>query len=55
MTYHNPDGWGLGAAPVRTRSDGVIFLDFDWRAVPPLVELRRVVLPARTRGNAVTV
>jgi hypothetical protein len=55
VTYHNPDGWGLGAAPVRTRSDGVIFLDFDWRAVPPLVELRRVVLPARTRGNAITV
>jgi hypothetical protein len=24
-----------------------VSLDFDWRAVPPIVELRRVVLPIR--------
>lgn len=46
VTYHNPDGWGLGAAPMRTREDGVRFLDFDWRAVPPLVDLHRIALPA---------
>ena len=47
VTYNNPDNWGLSAAPARTREDGVEFLDFDWRAVPPLIELRRIVLPAR--------
>jgi hypothetical protein len=47
VTYNNPDRWGLGAAPTRVRSDGVVFLDFDWAAVPPLVELRRIALPAR--------
>jgi hypothetical protein len=29
-----------------------VFLDFDWRAVPPLVELRRIVLPARIAERA---
>jgi hypothetical protein len=47
VTYNNPDGWGLGDAPVRRGKDGTIFLDFDWRAVPPLVELKRLVLPAQ--------
>jgi hypothetical protein len=47
VTYNNPESWGLGAAPARQRADGVVFLDFDWRAVPPLVELRRIALPAR--------
>ncbi len=47
VTYNNPDGWGLGAAPARQLPHGVTYLDFDWAAVPPLVELRRIVLPAR--------
>lgn len=47
VTYNNPDGWGLGDAPSRQLADGTTFLDFDWRAVPPLVELRRVTLPSR--------
>ena len=47
VTYNNPDGWGLGDAPSRQLSDGTTFLDFDWRAVPPLVELRRLTLPSR--------
>ena len=47
VTYNNPDGWGLGEAPSRQLPDGTMFLDFDWRAVPPLVELRRLVIPAR--------
>ena len=47
VTYNNPDGWGLGAAPARELPDGTTYLDFDWKAVPPLVELRRIVLPAR--------
>jgi hypothetical protein len=54
VTYNNPDGWGLAAAPERLRSDGASILDFDWGAVPPLVELRRVVLPAHgAAGEAV--
>jgi len=51
VTYNNPQGWGLADAPARRRSDGTVFLDFDWRAVPPLVELRRIVLPARAPGR----
>ena len=53
VVYSNPDGWGLGSAPARTLPDGSLSLDFEWRAVPPIVELRRVVLPIRqadTRG-----
>jgi hypothetical protein len=46
VVYNNPDGWGLADAPVRMRSDGAMFLEFDWTAMPPLIELRRVVLPA---------
>jgi hypothetical protein len=47
VTYNNPEGWGLGVAPSRQRQEGLEFLDFDWRAVPPLMELRRIALPAR--------
>ena len=50
ITYNNPEGWGLAAAPSRHRSDGVAFLDFDWKAVPPLVELRRIAVPAATHS-----
>ena len=51
VTCNNPDGWGLRDAPSRQRADGTMFLDFDWRAVPPLIDLRRVVLPARQPGR----
>jgi hypothetical protein len=47
VAYQNPDGWGLSEAPVRQLPGGSAFLAFDWKAVPPLVELRRIVLPAR--------
>jgi hypothetical protein len=47
VVYSNPDRWGLGDAPARQLPDGSVSLDFDWRAVPPIVELRRVVLPIR--------
>lgn len=47
VVYSNPDGWGLGDAPARELPDGSTYLEFDWKAVPPLVELRRVVLPSR--------
>jgi hypothetical protein len=47
VAYQNPDGWGLHDAPARQLPEGSVFLEFDWKAVPPLVELRRIVLPAR--------
>jgi hypothetical protein len=47
VVYDNPENWGLRDAPTRTLANGVSYLDFDWRAVPPLVELRRVILPVR--------
>lgn len=55
VIYENPEGWGLGAAPAREDGDGITHLDFDWAAVPPLVALRRLVLPpARTGQLAAT-
>ena len=47
VAYDNPEGWGLRDAPTRPLSGGTTYLDFDWRAVPPLIELRRIVLPVR--------
>ena len=47
VTYNNPDGWGLGEAPAHQLPDGTTFLEFDWKAVPTLIELRRLVLPTR--------
>ena len=45
VTYVNPDTWGLGAAPERELGAGRTWLDFDWSAVPPLVDLQRIVMP----------
>jgi hypothetical protein len=47
VVYNNPGNWGLADAPERALADGTVGLEFDWRAVPPLVELRRIVLPIR--------
>lgn len=51
VIYENPDGWGLGGAPERALSECVTRLDFAWSAVPPLADLRRVVLPAARVGQ----
>ena len=48
--YDNPDGWGLAAAPAHPISPGVTALAFAWECVPPLIELRRVVLPMARPG-----
>ena len=51
VIYDNPDGWGLVHAP-ETRLDAhTIRLQFDWRALPPLVDLRRIV---RSGASAAT-
>jgi hypothetical protein len=51
VVYVNPPSWGLALAPVRRVSDSLCRLDFSWSAVPPLVDLRGVVLPAARLGG----
>lgn len=51
IVYENPDTWGLGRAPERALRERVTWLDFDWQAVPPLVDLRRVLLPPFRAGQ----
>jgi hypothetical protein len=49
--YENPDAWGLRNAPERQLDERTTWLDFSWDAVPPLVDLRRLVLPAARGGQ----
>lgn len=51
VVYENPETWGVGDAPVREVRERVQALDFSWNAAPPLVDLRRVVLPAARVGR----
>jgi len=51
VIYENADAWGLRDAPARRLDDRTISLDFSWDAVPPLVDLRRLVLPAARVGR----
>jgi hypothetical protein len=51
VIYSNPPSWGLALAPARDLGDGRFWLDFDWAAVPPLVDLRRVILPTNTADD----
>lgn len=48
VIYDNREDWGLRDAPARQIEDGIQRLDFDWRAVPPLVDLHRIVLSGMT-------
>lgn len=50
VVYDNGDGWGLSQAPVTRVDDAITHLDFSWSAVPPLIELRRLVLPTHRLG-----
>jgi hypothetical protein len=43
VIYLNSSEWGLAIAPERSISAGVTAIDFDWNAVGPMVDLRRVV------------
>ena len=52
VIYDNPPSWGLQEAPVRRRNDLSILLEFSWNAVPPMVDLRRIVLPGAQKGFA---
>jgi hypothetical protein len=51
VVYSNPDAWGLSEAPMRQGAERQWHLDFSWNAVPPLVDLKRVVLPAARPGG----
>ena len=50
VSYVNRPTWGLSEAPVREIGERVWYLDFSWTAVPPLVDLQRIVLPV-ARGS----
>lgn len=52
VVYENPDTWGLADAPTVARGPQSSRVVFDWHAVPPLVDLRRVVLPVSRLGQA---
>jgi hypothetical protein len=47
VVYRNPPTWGLADAPERRLGPRQTCLDFSWDAVPPLVDLGRVVLAAK--------
>jgi hypothetical protein len=48
VAYRNRPAWGLADAPERSIGGRRTQLDFSWDAVPPLVDLSGVVLPARS-------
>jgi hypothetical protein len=52
VIYENAATWGLRDAPERRIDTQTTWLDFSWEAVPPLVDLRRIVLPAARVGQA---
>jgi len=51
VTYMNPSSWGLADAPITPAGAHRSILGFSWSAVPPLVDLRRVVLPVARLGK----
>jgi len=46
VLYENGPGWGLADAPERRLNPWMTYLDFDWRAIGPMVQLKRVLSPA---------
>lgn len=53
VVYDNPDTWGLRDAPERQLDERTVWLEFSWDAVPPVVDLRRLVLPPARLGQPV--
>jgi hypothetical protein len=52
VIYMNPPDWGLADTPERRLDARTTYLDFAWEAVGPMVDLKRIVLPASRRGIA---
>jgi hypothetical protein len=50
VSYVNPPMWGLAKAPTRPIAEQCLYLDFSWDAVPPLVDLRGILVPAARAG-----
>jgi hypothetical protein len=50
VIYENPEDWALQRAPALQIDDNTTWLDFTWDAVPSLVDLKRLQLPA-ARGQ----
>jgi hypothetical protein len=42
IRYENPESWGLGDAPQERRGANHVRLEYDDRAIPPLVALQRI-------------
>lgn len=47
VVYRNRPTWGLAGAPERHAGPRRTYLEFSWDAVPPLVDLAGILLPAR--------
>jgi hypothetical protein len=50
VVYVNPPTWGLADAPERPMGHQTSLVQFSWDAVPPLVDLRRIVVPVARLG-----
>lgn len=53
VVYQNPVGWGLADAPATDLSARRTHLAFSWQAVPPLVDLHRLLIPAARGQDAI--
>ncbi|MGE0392404.1 MAG: hypothetical protein AB7I25_01440 [Vicinamibacterales bacterium] len=51
VVYDNHDDWGLVDAPTVPVRPGVFRIPFDWSVVPPIVDLRRVLLAGARVGR----
>jgi hypothetical protein len=51
VIYLNPSTWGLANAPERHTGPETSALQFSWTAVPPLVNLRGIVVPLARTGS----
>lgn len=49
VIYVNPPEWGLAGATERQIDPWTFYLEFDWRVVGPMIDLRRIVLPSARR------
>lgn len=55
INYHNGADWGLARAPERAIGPRRTRLVFDWRALPPLVDLSAITIPPRPKAGGTTV
>ena len=51
VVYQNRSGWGFARAPERPAGPRRSYLDFDWDAVPPLVDLSAIVGVSEQRSR----